>query len=232
MIIFCVLVYLTVVAICVWGKPKAKRIALLCGVVFSELAVCYGFSVSMLISLLFVVIGDVCIYFYSIQTRAVSAQQKQKNKYVAAALAAFLGAVGAHKFYLRKNTLGAVYLFFYWTAVPMFAGFVEAIVLLVMSQKEFDARYNSKPHAVVENHRFVKPTVEPKSHVSGGEVVDSNLISIPIGSAETVGCEENFTITIHNKDGKKYVFPVIDGQICGFELYGHGVKTSGTYEVG
>ena len=235
MIILCVLCYLAVIAAYVWGNPKTKRVALLCGVIFSELAVCYCFTTSFAFSLLFVAIGCVCIYFYSIQAKALTHSGKKKNKYIAAALAAFLGGLGIHKFYLRKNTLGAIYLFFYWTAIPFVVGVIDAIVLLFMSQEKFEAHYkrsspimNEKQHKA---NRVVKPIESGNASLESGLMVD-NTIATPIGNAETHGCEASFTVTIFNKDGKKYVFPVVDGQICGFELHGHGINLSGTYEVG
>lgn len=235
MIILCVLIYLAVVAAYVWGNPKAKRVALLCGVVFSELAVCYCFTISFAFSLLFAVIGCVCIYFYSIQAKELAHSGKQKNKYIAAVLAAFLGGLGVHKFYLRKNTLGAIYLFFYWTAIPLVAGVVEAIVLLFMSQEKFEAQYKRSSPVTNENQRKAERIVKPVESGNAdleSRLVDNNPIATPIGNAETHGCEENFTVTIFNKDGKKYIFPVVDGQICGFELHGQGINLSGTYEVG
>ena len=67
-----------------------------------------------------------------------------KSKYVAAALALVLGFVGGHKFYLGRPVLGILYLFFCWTFIPFFVSFLEMIVLLTMSEHEFNIRYN--PH--------------------------------------------------------------------------------------
>ena len=68
-----------------------------------------------------------------------------KNKGVAILLCLFLGGVGAHKFYLGKSGAGIMYLLFCWTFIPAILSFIDLIRLLVMSDKEFDAKYN---HAV------------------------------------------------------------------------------------
>lgn len=54
----------------------------------------------------------------------------------------FLGAFGAHKFYLGQNGWGMVYLLFCWTTIPSFAAFFEFIMLLLMSDDEFNRKFN------------------------------------------------------------------------------------------
>ncbi|MEO8380915.1 MAG: NINE protein [Acidobacteriota bacterium] len=66
-----------------------------------------------------------------------------RNRTSAAILALFLGGLGVHKFYLGQSGLGIVYLLFFWTFVPAFVGFIEAIVYLSMTDEAFNARYNS-----------------------------------------------------------------------------------------
>lgn len=65
----------------------------------------------------------------------------RKNKTVAGLLALFLGGIGIHRFYLGKTISGLFYLFFCWTFIPAFIGFVEAIVILVGSDASFAAKY-------------------------------------------------------------------------------------------
>jgi TM2 domain-containing membrane protein YozV len=65
-----------------------------------------------------------------------------KNKIVAALLALFLGGLGFHRFYLGQIGLGILHLVFCWTFIPAFVGFVDGIVLLVMSEDKFNAKYN------------------------------------------------------------------------------------------
>jgi TM2 domain-containing membrane protein YozV len=65
-----------------------------------------------------------------------------KSKTSAALLAFFLGAFGAHKFYLGRPIQGLLYLCFFWTFIPAVVAFIEAIMLLTMNDMEFHARYN------------------------------------------------------------------------------------------
>ena len=67
----------------------------------------------------------------------------QKSKTVAAILAILLGGLGIHKFYLRQIGWGIVYLVFCWSYVPAIIGFIEGIILLTMSEEDFDYKYNS-----------------------------------------------------------------------------------------
>lgn len=66
-----------------------------------------------------------------------------KDKTTAALLAFFLGGFGIHRFYLGRSLSGFMYLIFCWTLIPALFGFVEFILLLVMGQAEFDAKYNA-----------------------------------------------------------------------------------------
>ncbi len=64
-----------------------------------------------------------------------------KNRIAAALLAFFLGGFGIHKFYLGQIGLGIVYLLFCWTFIPAVVAFIEFILLLVMSDAEFNRKY-------------------------------------------------------------------------------------------
>ncbi|MBD2187187.1 NINE protein [Pseudanabaena mucicola] len=55
----------------------------------------------------------------------------------------FFGWLGAHKFYLGQAGLGILYLFFWWTFIPSLVAFIEFIMLLVMSDTEFDRKFNA-----------------------------------------------------------------------------------------
>ena len=66
-----------------------------------------------------------------------------KSRIVAALLAFFLGGLGIHKFYLGQTGWGVVYLLFCWTLIPGIAAFIEFIMLLVMSDDTFNAKYNA-----------------------------------------------------------------------------------------
>ena len=90
-----------------------------------------------------------------------------KSKNTAAALSIFLGGVGAHRFYLEQNGLGAVYLVFCWTFVPAVLGVVEGIRFLSMSGDDFYSRYNapSLPASLPEKGRPAVPFLQPNINV-------------------------------------------------------------------
>lgn len=54
----------------------------------------------------------------------------------------FLGAFGAHKFYLGQTGLGIAYLLFCWTGIPSIVALVEFIMMLLMSDDEFNRKFN------------------------------------------------------------------------------------------
>ena len=66
-----------------------------------------------------------------------------KSRIAAVLLAFFLGGLGVHKFYLGETTLGILYLLFCWTLIPGLIAFIEAILLLVMSDDDFNQKYGS-----------------------------------------------------------------------------------------
>lgn len=81
------------------------------------------------------------------RTRRQSHQNNNKamkNKIVAALLALFLGGIGVHKFYLGQSGAGIIYLLFCWTGIPTIIALFEVLVLLLMSDQNFDAKFNRK----------------------------------------------------------------------------------------
>lgn len=71
-----------------------------------------------------------------------------KNRYLAAVLAIFMGAVGIHKFYLGQIGWGIVYLLFCWTGIPALAGWIEGVLYLLSSDEGFALRYGGGPFLV------------------------------------------------------------------------------------
>lgn len=51
---------------------------------------------------------------------------RRKDSTTAVLLAIFLGAFGAHKFYLGDSTIGVLYLLFCWTYIPGILGIIDA----------------------------------------------------------------------------------------------------------
>jgi len=56
-------------------------------------------------------------------------QQARKDELIGVLLAIFLGGLGIHHFYLRRDGLGLVYLVFSWTGIPMVIAWVEAFFM-------------------------------------------------------------------------------------------------------
>lgn len=65
-----------------------------------------------------------------------------KNKVSAGVFALFLGAFGAHKFYLGEKGKGFLFLLFFWCGVPSILGFIDGILLLSMDDTVFNNKYN------------------------------------------------------------------------------------------
>ncbi len=65
-----------------------------------------------------------------------------KNKNTAALLAFFLGGLGVHQFYLGKGGKGILYLIFCITFIPAIIAFIDGIILLTMSEDNFNRKYN------------------------------------------------------------------------------------------
>jgi len=64
-----------------------------------------------------------------------------KSRIAAAVLAMFTGIFGGHRFYLGQ-WWGLFYLLFFWTYIPWIVGFIEGIVFLSTSQKNWNKKYN------------------------------------------------------------------------------------------
>jgi TM2 domain-containing membrane protein YozV len=69
-----------------------------------------------------------------------------KNKIVAALLAFFLGWAGAHHFYLGSNVAGIICIAATWLTCGIggILYLIECVMLLIMPDAEFDARYNQR----------------------------------------------------------------------------------------
>jgi TM2 domain-containing membrane protein YozV len=90
-----------------------------------------------------------------------------KDKTVAALLALFIGWAGIHKFYLGESGAGIIYLLFFWTGIPAFIGFVECILLLTMSEKSFNAKYNRRFQAASSAPNFIQESTQDKANALG-----------------------------------------------------------------
>jgi TM2 domain-containing membrane protein YozV len=75
-------------------------------------------------------------------SQVIIGSKSNKSKNVAALLAIFLGGIGIHKFYLGQVGWGVLYMVFCWTWIPMVVGFIEGIIYLTMSDKDFLTKYS------------------------------------------------------------------------------------------
>ena len=74
------------------------------------------------------------------------------SKRIAFALfAIFLGGIGVHKFYVKENTWGVIYLLFCWTYIPAILGIIEGIIALSSTDKEFCEKYEIEDDALTDN---------------------------------------------------------------------------------
>jgi TM2 domain-containing membrane protein YozV len=93
-----------------------------------------------------------------------------KERTVAILLCLFLGGFGIHKFYLGNNAQGIVYLIFSWTLIPGIIAFFEFFGLCFMSDREFNARFNThaNPHSLDRSstHYSSLPTKSSKETTS------------------------------------------------------------------
>ncbi len=83
-----------------------------------------------------------------------------KSKVVAGVLGILLGGLGVHHFYLGSVGAGVVCIAASCLCVGGLLGLVEGILLLVMSDEEFDAKYNQR---VPESMEFVFQKVGSKT---------------------------------------------------------------------
>jgi len=67
-----------------------------------------------------------------------------KERTVAIIICFFLGGLGVHKFYLGSTGWGIIYFIFCWTFIPSIAAFVEFLMLIFMSDHEFNAKFNGR----------------------------------------------------------------------------------------
>lgn len=85
-------------------------------------------------------------------------QGRGKQKIVAGLLGILLGGLGVHHFYLGSTMAGVIELIatFVTCGIASLVGLVEGILILVMSDADFDARYNQRTPGSTE-FVFMKP---------------------------------------------------------------------------
>jgi general secretion pathway protein G len=66
-----------------------------------------------------------------------------KSQTAAVLLAAFLGGLGIHRFYLGKPISGVFYMLFCWTGIPSLIACVETLVYAFMGREVWATKYNN-----------------------------------------------------------------------------------------
>ena len=66
-----------------------------------------------------------------------------KSRGLAIVLALILGSFGAHRFYLGQIKLGVLYLLLSWTGISFIVSIIDAIMLILMNESEFQLKYNN-----------------------------------------------------------------------------------------
>lgn len=86
-----------------------------------------------------------------------SVASRGKEKTIAGILGILLGGLGIHHFYLGSTTAGIIVLLSnILCGLGMLIGIVEGVLLLVMNDEEFNARYNRRTPEGME-FVFMKP---------------------------------------------------------------------------
>lgn len=92
-----------------------------------------------------------------IDPQTTTAPGRGKDKTLAGLLGIFLGWLGVHQFYLGSNVTGVIELVLLAACgLSIIIGIAEGLMLLLMPQEEFDARYNRRAPEKIE-FVFMKP---------------------------------------------------------------------------
>ena len=65
-----------------------------------------------------------------------------KSRGLAIVLAIILGSIGGHRDYLGQIKLGVLYLLLSWTGISLIVSWIDAIMLILMNESEFQLKYN------------------------------------------------------------------------------------------
>lgn len=117
-----------------------------------------------------------------------------RNKTIATLLAALGGTFGLHRFYLHgaRGILPWLYVVFFWTLIPTFAGFIEALCFALMPDERWDARWNAQASWTSRSGWPV--IVLAVLTMAGGVTLLMTLLSFAIG--RYVGSGESFFSTL------------------------------------
>ncbi len=103
-----------------------------------------------------------------------------RNKTTSGLLALFLGGFGIHRFYLGQTLFGVLYLIFFWTLIPFFIGFIDAIVLFSSSEDKFNFKYNSKNSNLFSQNKTENNFTKTESKIE--KIVEKKTFSSKLNS--------------------------------------------------
>lgn len=97
--------------------------------------------------------------------------KQKRNKWIAFLLALAFGYLGLHRFYLRQNGLGILYVALALTGISLILGLIDAIAFLVMSYDRFNKKYNKQWYDKGYRHprRFPLRTQNKKKNLESAE---------------------------------------------------------------
>lgn len=252
MVVFSIIFYVGVLFWFFVGNDKSQRISMIIGTCVSSFLACWYLDISNWGVAIYSVLGLICVLlFWVYDDSKETKNNKIKNKYIAAILAIILGSFGVHRFYLKKNTSGLLYLLFCWSFIPGVFGVLEAIRFLVISKSKFDILYNSEENASISraSGRDAQPEQTSQEiklpwddeeddeddfeyNNSDDEQSEEKLnypnIRLCGYKAAATGTLEDFIVTIKT-NGQSYSYKVKNGDICSFRS--SSMRTSKSYEV-
>lgn len=83
------------------------------------------------------------VFEQQINNVGTSFQAGRKDKIVALLITFFFGWCGGQYFYYGNYTLGVINLIFCWTLIPSVWAFIHFLILLGMSDRTFNEKYNN-----------------------------------------------------------------------------------------
>ena len=236
MVIFSVISYIVLSVWYLMGKTGSQKAAMIISILLSSFLAFWYWDVNNIGMIIYFALGLISIFFYWIACDNTTKASKEKNKVLAGCLSLFLGGYGIHKFYLKRNVLGALYLLFFWTCIPSVLGIIDALILFFMSKDKFDQKYNSvssqpakkqtsKPQTsqstqsaqfdfseFLDDNQYNSFNSNDKNERNGDDLNYTN-IRLCGSQAKAIGTVEDFVITVH-KNGRTFTFKAKDGDIC------------------
>jgi TM2 domain-containing membrane protein YozV len=97
--------------------------------------------------------------------------KKKRNKWIAFLLALAFGYLGLHRFYLRQNGLGILYVALALTGISLILGLIDAIAFFFMSYDRFNKKYNKQWYDKGYRHprRFPLRSQNKKKNIESAE---------------------------------------------------------------